>query len=128
MEAPVARAPGVIVTTVKPDKYDRYLSDIFLEAASDPGGGIFLNNALLEKGHAARKDSYVPGLGAGRERSAGLRNYRNSGSFQCGVLAEPGPKETRPPPVHASSSARTASPPSGGSVGFAPFFSRYAPA
>ena len=51
----------IIVTTTKPDKYDRYLSDVFLEAETDEAtGAIFLNNALLENGHAARKDSCVP--------------------------------------------------------------------
>ncbi len=64
--------PGdeVIVSTTKPDKYDRYLADVFIGESRDvaglvePGPGsttpatteIFLNNALLESGHAIRYD------------------------------------------------------------------------
>ena len=50
------QATAVTITTTKPDKYDRYLSDVFLETVS--GEAIFLNNLLLEKGHAVRKDSF----------------------------------------------------------------------
>ena len=38
------------ITTTKPDKWDRYLSDVFLMTAE--GEEIFLNNRLLETGHA----------------------------------------------------------------------------
>ena len=48
---------AITITTTKPDKYDRYLSDIFLTQAS--GKEIFLNGALFENGHAAPKDSYA---------------------------------------------------------------------
>lgn len=48
----VARATAVTVCTTKPDKYDRYLADVFL-ATED--GEILLNNALLAAGHAAVK-------------------------------------------------------------------------
>lgn len=54
----VSRTAAVTITTTKPDKYDRYLSDIYLKLNS--GEEIFLNNALLENGHAIRKDSYSP--------------------------------------------------------------------
>ncbi len=56
VETLVAQAVSVTITTTKPDKYDRYLSDIFLE--SESGEEIFLNNALLQNGHAIRKESY----------------------------------------------------------------------
>ena len=41
-----------------PDKYDRYLADVFLELKS--GETLFLNNALLENGHADRMDGDAP--------------------------------------------------------------------
>jgi len=59
----------VVVSTTKPDKYDRYLADVFLRpAASDqlkadrfePDAEIFLNNALLEAGHAVRYEGVGP--------------------------------------------------------------------
>ncbi|MBI5382231.1 MAG: thermonuclease family protein [Opitutae bacterium] len=57
----------VIVCTTKPDKYDRYLADVFIgeAAGSKPkadsmapaaAGTVFLNNALLSAGHAIRYD------------------------------------------------------------------------
>ena len=54
------------VTTTKPDKSDRYLSDIFIEPATADGSvkastepvAICLNNALLENGHAVRKENW----------------------------------------------------------------------
>ena len=49
------RAPAVIICTTKPDKYDRYLADVFVER---DGEQRFLNNALLENGHAVRKASW----------------------------------------------------------------------
>jgi endonuclease YncB( thermonuclease family) len=58
VETLVAQAVSITITTTKPDKYDRYLSDIFLQ--TDSGDEIFLNNALLENGHAVCKDSYTP--------------------------------------------------------------------
>ena len=57
VETLAAQATAVTITTTKPDKYDRYLSDIFLDTNS--GEEIFLNNALLENGHAIRKDGYT---------------------------------------------------------------------
>ena len=71
VEGLVARATAVTICTTKPDKYDRYLSDVFLDlpesSVSQPsalnsqlatGSGLFLNNALLESGHAVRKDDF----------------------------------------------------------------------
>lgn len=69
-------APGaeLVLTTTKPDKYDRYLADVFLSGdpteTRDPKpqtpspaaavGDTFLNNALLAAGHAVTKTSYAP--------------------------------------------------------------------
>jgi endonuclease YncB( thermonuclease family) len=64
-------APGdeVILSTTKPDKYDRSLADVFVRGKAEKlraeaselrdrtaanGGEVFLNNALLENGHAVR--------------------------------------------------------------------------
>ena len=59
--------------TSKPDKYDRYLADVFLgedvAGLVEPGPGsatpatarsddLFLNNALLENGHAVHKTAW----------------------------------------------------------------------
>lgn len=49
-------AKSILITTTKPDKWDRYLSDVFLIVAS--GKEIYLNNLLLEKGHARIKASW----------------------------------------------------------------------
>lgn len=54
----VAGARGVWLTTTKPDKYDRYLADVFLQQPSGPD--VYLNNALLEDGHASRSDGRCP--------------------------------------------------------------------
>lgn len=53
----VAQAETVIVSTTKPDKYDRYLADVFLVEKDET---VFLNNALLTGRHAVRKNDYVP--------------------------------------------------------------------
>ncbi|MBP6508034.1 MAG: thermonuclease family protein [Opitutaceae bacterium] len=66
-------AEGVTICTTKPDKYDRYLADVFLQVAGAATGStgslqagtgqaeeIFLNNALLQNGHAVRKGAYAP--------------------------------------------------------------------
>ncbi len=53
---------SITITTTKPDKWDRYLSDVFLEMPkASPSGGtdgevIYLNNHLLENGYAIRYD------------------------------------------------------------------------
>ena len=47
----------VVITTTKPDKWDRYLSDIYLTL---DGADVFLNNRLLELGHARRYDDVTP--------------------------------------------------------------------
>jgi endonuclease YncB( thermonuclease family) len=58
VEAQFKLASRIVVTTTKPDKWDRYLSDIFLR---QPGGAdIFLNNLLLQCGHAIRKEKVAP--------------------------------------------------------------------
>jgi endonuclease YncB( thermonuclease family) len=57
VEALLARAEAVTICTTKPDKYDRYLADVYL---SSPEGEIYLNNELLREGHAGRKGGYSP--------------------------------------------------------------------
>ena len=47
------------ITTTKPDKYDRYLADVLIQPR-DGAPEIFLNQALLENGHARRLDRYGP--------------------------------------------------------------------
>ena len=54
VEAQVKQCSAITITTTKPDKWDRYLCDIFLRLAG--GGEVFLNNLLLEHGHARRYD------------------------------------------------------------------------
>ncbi|MBP6507902.1 MAG: thermonuclease family protein [Opitutaceae bacterium] len=49
----IARTQGVKICTTKPDKYDRYLADVFLTL--DDGSEIFLNNELLANGQAVLK-------------------------------------------------------------------------
>jgi micrococcal nuclease len=48
----LARATEVTICTSKPDKYDRYLADVFV---AHPGGETYLNNALLANAHATIK-------------------------------------------------------------------------
>lgn len=62
VDALVAKSTAVVINTTKPDKFDRYLADVFLEPMlraerSALRDEIFLNNALLENGHAVRKDA-----------------------------------------------------------------------
>ncbi|MDD5226084.1 MAG: thermonuclease family protein, partial [Candidatus Omnitrophica bacterium] len=53
---------SVLIKTSKSDKYDRYLADVFVpssslrapEGQSNPEDYLYLNNELLEKGHAVR--------------------------------------------------------------------------
>ena len=54
----VDAAKAILLTTTKPDKYDRYLADVFLVPES--GEEIYLNNLLLENGHAVRMDGSTP--------------------------------------------------------------------
>ncbi len=54
VESLVKDAESITITTTKPDKWDRYLSDIFLRREN--GQELFLNNLLLENGHARRYD------------------------------------------------------------------------
>lgn len=58
VDAQVQRAARVMITTTKPDQWDRYLSDVFLTTAA--GEEIFLNNRLLETGHARRYEAVSP--------------------------------------------------------------------
>jgi len=53
----VNSAASVTITTTKPDKWDRYLSDIFLRL--NDAEELFLNNLLLENGHARRYDKFA---------------------------------------------------------------------
>ncbi len=50
-------ATAVTIHTTKPDKYDRYLADVFL--TQPDGREVFLNNELLARGHAVRKDVWT---------------------------------------------------------------------
>ncbi|MBI4621763.1 MAG: thermonuclease family protein [Verrucomicrobia bacterium] len=55
VETLVAQTTAVTINTTKPDKYDRYLADVFFTTAS---GDVLLNNALLENGHTVRNDEW----------------------------------------------------------------------
>jgi endonuclease YncB( thermonuclease family) len=55
VDALVAKTTAIVINTSKPDKYDRYLADVFL---TTDAGEVFLNNTLLENGHAVRKDAW----------------------------------------------------------------------
>ncbi len=48
----IKEAQMIIVRSSRSDKYDRYLADVFIP--QEDGTGIYLNNLLLEKGHAQR--------------------------------------------------------------------------
>ena len=51
VEGKLKGVTSVVVTTTKPDKFDRYLSDLWI-------GDVNLNKLLLEKGHACIKTEY----------------------------------------------------------------------
>ncbi len=55
-ESLVNSARSVTISTTKPDKYDRYLADVFIRTST--GDAIFLNNALLEACHAVTKKAW----------------------------------------------------------------------
>ena len=55
VDALFADAKSIVINTTKPDKYDRYLADVFLTTSK---GEIFLNNELLANGHAVRKEKW----------------------------------------------------------------------
>jgi endonuclease YncB( thermonuclease family) len=57
VEALMATATAIVISTTKPDKYDRYLADVFVTTAD---GDIYLNNELLSHGYAVRKGDYSP--------------------------------------------------------------------
>ncbi len=48
----IKEAQRIVVRSSRSDKYDRYLADVFLP--SEDGNDFFLNNLLLENGHAVR--------------------------------------------------------------------------
>ena len=54
LEALLKKAVKIVVTTTKPDKWDRYLTDLFVTMPD--GTEIFVNNLLLERGLARRYD------------------------------------------------------------------------
>ncbi len=67
VEALLANAVSITINTTKPDKYDRYLADVFLEGdfsqlsalnSQSSEAPLFLNNALLGNGQATRKDAW----------------------------------------------------------------------
>ena len=55
VDALAAKTTAITINTTKPDKYDRYLADVFLTTAE---GEIYLNNTLLDHGQAVRKDKW----------------------------------------------------------------------
>ena len=55
VEDKLVSVPFTIITTTKPDKYDRYLSDVWIDADSN------LNKRLLESGHARLKSDFSAG-------------------------------------------------------------------
>ena len=52
----IKEASSIIVRSSRSDKYARYLADVFIPQGEepDPATDIYLNNLLLEKGHAVR--------------------------------------------------------------------------
>ncbi len=52
VERELAKAPHIILTSSRSDKYDRYLADVFYE--KDPGQEFYLNQILLDQGLAER--------------------------------------------------------------------------
>lgn len=51
----IKEASRLIIRSSKSDKYDRYLADVFIPGAAEgEGEDIYLNNLLLENGHAQR--------------------------------------------------------------------------
>lgn len=57
VEGQLKGVPWVFLTTEKPDKYDRYLSDIFFERR---GRTIHLNQLLLDRGLARVQTAFPP--------------------------------------------------------------------
>jgi len=65
VSAQLKSAPFLIVRSSRSDKYDRYLADIFVPATGNKSTSteqressdeIYLNNLLLETGHAVRME------------------------------------------------------------------------
>jgi endonuclease YncB( thermonuclease family) len=60
VEGQMHEAVALTISTTKPDKWDRYLCDIFLTLPN--AEQIFLNNQLLKCGHARRYDTVAPAV------------------------------------------------------------------
>ncbi len=56
VEALLGGATAVTICTTRPDKYDRYLADVYLSLSD---GEIYLNNKLLSNGHAVIKREWA---------------------------------------------------------------------
>ncbi len=56
----IATTQDLTIVTSKVDKYDRYLADVHLRLRS--GAAVFLNNTLLEQGHAVPMDPTTPAV------------------------------------------------------------------
>lgn len=58
VQSHLKEAQMVIVRSSRPEKYDRYLADVFIPQGEgpDPATDIYLNNLLLEHGHAVRME------------------------------------------------------------------------
>ena len=59
VEGALRKCPVIAITTTKPDKYDRYLADVFYLPGQDDAevileNGLFLNRELIEAGLARR--------------------------------------------------------------------------
>jgi len=55
VDALIAGSSAITICTTKPDKYDRYLADVFVNTNE---GEAYLNNELLAKGHAVIKTAW----------------------------------------------------------------------
>lgn len=67
VERTLAKVPYIILTSSRSDKWDRYLADVWCSVQGqgsssqgpgprppDPGSDIYLNQELLDRGHAVR--------------------------------------------------------------------------
>ncbi len=52
MQSYIKETQRIVVRSSRSDKYERYLSDVYLPG--EEGKDIYLNNFLLEHGHAER--------------------------------------------------------------------------
>lgn len=58
VELQFKKAQALVITTTKPDKWDRYLADVFLRQLN--GEELYLNNFLLAEGYARRMEKVAP--------------------------------------------------------------------